>query len=119
MTQEQEKQIAALVKLGETRESAIQILKDDDEGFETEEMKEMEQKAKRINKNAKSVDAYGRKRNIVKKVDKDKSDIIQALGETLTDIADNVVVVNPEQKIDLWLNGSYYTVMLTKHRKAE
>lgn len=120
MTQEQEKQIAALVKLGNTREDAIQILKEDDEGFETDEMRAMAEKAKKngvLKTGAKSVNAYGKKVVRERKPNEEKREIIQILDEALTDVVDDVkTVTNPERQIDFEYNGKQYSVTLTEHR---
>lgn len=119
MTKEQEGQIQGFMKLGYTREEAIQFLKEDEEGVETEEMKEMARKAKEngaLKIGAKSVDAYGKKRVRERKPNQSKRDIVQVLDEALCDIADNVTVVNVERQVDFILDGVNYSVTLTAHR---
>ena len=119
MTKEQEGQIQGFMKLGYTREEAIQFLKEDEEGVETEEMKEMARKAKEngaLKIGAKSVDAYGKKRVRERKPNQSKRDIVQVLDEALCDIADNVTVVNVERQVDFILDGINYSVTLTAHR---
>ena len=119
MTAAQEKQIAALMKLGNTREEAIETLRADDEGVETEEMKEMAKKAKAngvLKTGAKSVNAYGKKVVRERKPDEDKREIVQILDDALCDLADNVTLINPERQVDFELNGKFYSVTLTQHR---
>lgn len=119
MTKEQEGQIQGFMKLGYTREEAIQFLKEDEEGVETEEMKEMARKAKEngaLKIGAKSVDAYGKKRIRERKPNQSKRDIVQVLDEALCDIADDVTVVNVERQVDFILDGVNYSVTLTAHR---
>lgn len=119
MTKEQEGQIQGFMKLGYTREEAIQFLKEDEEGVETEEMKEMARKAKEngaLKIGAKSVDAYGKKRVRERKPNQSKRDIVQVLDEALCDIADDVTVVNVERQVDFILDGVNYSVTLTAHR---
>lgn len=117
--QEREKQIQALMSLGNTREEAEQTLIDDDLDIETDEMKEMAKKAKAsgaLKVGAKSVDAYGKKRVREHKDNADKQEIISTIDDALCDLVDNVTVSNKERQIDFEYNGVKYSVTLTAHR---
>ena len=93
-----------------------------DKGHKTEHdlTPEQEKNAKVWRKGAKSqaaVDAYGKthvKRE--RKPNADKREIIQTLDEALTDLVDNVVVINTERQIDFCYNDINYSVTLTAHR---
>ena len=117
-TAEEERQIAAFMKMGDTREEAEAAILEDREDIETPEMKEMAKGAKEngsLRTGEHSVDAYGRKRTRERKPNEDKRLIIDCLKDTLADF-DNCEVVNAERQIDFHLNGVHYSVTLTAHR---
>lgn len=117
-TAEEERQIQAFMKMGDTREEAEQAILEDREDIETPEMKEMAKGAKEngsLRTGEHSVDAYGRKRTRERKPNEDKRLIIDCLKDTLADF-DNCEVVNAERQIDFHLNGVHYSVTLTAHR---
>lgn len=117
-TAEEERQIQAFMKMGDTREEAEQAILEDREDIETPEMKEMAKGAKEngsLRTGEHSVDAYGRKRTRERKPNEDKRLIIDCLKDTLADF-DNCEVINAERQIDFHLNGIHYSVTLTAHR---
>ena len=76
---------------------------------------EQEQVSKDLRK-GRAVDAYGKERKRERKENPDKREIVQVLDEALTDLVDDVVVVNPERQIDFVFNGVHYSATLTAHR---
>jgi hypothetical protein len=117
-TAEEERQIAAFMKMGDTREEAEAAILEDRADVETEEMKAMAEGAKQngsLKTGTHSVDAYGRKRTRERKPNEDKRLIIDCLKDTLADF-DNCEIVNAERQIDFHLNGVHYSVTLTAHR---
>lgn len=68
---------------------------------------------------AKSVDAYGKKRTRVKKVNSEKVDIINALHNAIEEIAENLDIVNDERTLSFTIGENSYSVNLTCHRKAK
>lgn len=64
---------------------------------------------------------YDKKKGSVKrerKSDEEKREIITLIENTFKEAYPkaSVEVVNIEQKVDVKVNGNYYTIMLTKHR---
>lgn len=64
---------------------------------------------------------YDKKKGSVKrerKPDEEKREIIALIENTFKEAYSeaSVEVVNIEQKVDVKVNGNYYTIMLTKHR---
>lgn len=64
---------------------------------------------------------YDKKKGSVKrerKPDEEKREIIALIENTFKETYPeaSVEVVNIEQKVDIKVNGNYYTIMLTKHR---
>lgn len=125
MTKEKEIQ-NYMEKLEISREEAEQLWKDDHEGTVTPEMEEMERKAKKIKRNAKSL-APKKKIERVKKVDPIKREIIATITNNLSrcwfdGLGDDqsephfIHVTNPERYIDFFVGTDHYTITLTKHR---
>jgi hypothetical protein len=118
-THEEQKQIEALMKLGNSREEAEQVILDDRAEVETPEMKAMAESAKKnglLKVGARVEDAYGRKRTRVIKPNLTKLEIIQTVAEGMAELPDKLEVVNPERQIDFWLDGKHYSLTLTQHR---
>ena len=118
-THEEQKQIEALMKLGNSREEAEQVILDDRAEVETPEMKAMAESAKKnglLKVGARVEDAYGRKRVRVIKPNLTKREIIQTVAEGMAELPDKLEVVNPERQIDFWLDGKHYSLTLTQHR---
>lgn len=119
MTQKEKEIRAYMEKLEISREEAEQLWEDDNSDFESEEMKEMADKAKKnglLKTGARqTVDPNGKKRVRERKPNEDKRLLIDCLLDALKDF-DNAVVVNPERQVDFHLNGTHYSVTLTAHR---
>ena len=121
-THEEQKQIEALMKLGNSREEAEQVILDDRAEVETPEMKAMAESAKKnglLKVGARVEDAYGRKRVRVMKPNLTKREIIQTVAEGMAELPDRLEVVNPERQIDFWLDGNHYSLTLTQHRQKK
>lgn len=119
MTQKEKEIRAYMEKLEISREEAEQLWEDDNSDFESEEMKEMADKAKKnglLKTGARqTVDPNGKKRVRERKPNEDKRLLIDCLMDALKDF-DSAEVVNPERQVDFHLNGTHYSVTLTAHR---
>lgn len=118
MTKEQE--ILHLMKsLDISREEAEQLWEDDHNDYESDEMRQMGENAKKnglLKVGARQVvDPKGQKKTRERKPNDDKRFLIDCLHDTLKDF-DNCEVVNVERQIDFHLNGVHYSVTLTAHR---
>lgn len=119
MTKEQEIQKHMQV-LGLTREQAEQLWEDDNSDFVSEEMAEMERKAKANRRYAQS----GKPRAKAKqepKIDQEKANIIDficgcMLNNTHIMQLDDIEVVNPQREITFRVGENEYSLVLTKHR---
>ena len=114
-----ENEILHLMKaLDISREEAEQLWEDDNNDYESDEMKEMAEKAKKnglLKVGARQVEPAKEKKTRERKPNEDKRFLIDCLFDSLKDF-DNCEIVNPERQIDFWLNGIHYSVTLTAHR---
>lgn len=102
-----------------TREEAEQLWEDDNSGFESDEMKEMAQKAK---ENVKRYEQGEKKRKTAKKerkVDETKGRLIADVRVLLEGLHAENVSVKTETEINFDFEGENYTFKLTKHRKPK
>lgn len=115
MTREQEIQKHMQV-LGLTREQAEQLWEDDNSDFVSEEMAEMERKAK-ANRRYEQSDKPRAKAKREVKIDEEKVKIIDFLMQVfaVSDVS-QLEVKNPQREIAFQLNGADYSLTLTKHR---
>ena len=115
MTKEQEIQRHMQV-LGLTREQAEQLWEDDNSDYVSEEMAEMERKAK-ANRRYEQSDKPRAKAKREPKIDQEKVKIIDFLMRVLADSdVSQLEVKNPQREIAFQLNGEDYSLTLTKHR---
>ena len=101
-----------------SREEAEQLWEDDNNDYESDEMKEMAEKAKKnglLKVGARQAGPAIEKKPRERKPNEDKRFLIDCLSDSVKDF-DNYSVVNPERQIDFWLNGVHYSVTLTAHR---
>ena len=114
-----EKEIVHLMKsLDISREEAEQLWEDDNNDYESDEMKEMAEKAKKnglLKVGARQAGPVTEKKPRERKPNEDKRFLIDCLFDSLKDF-DNCEIVNPERQIDFLLNGVHYSVTLTAHR---
>ena len=114
-----EKEIVHLMKsLDISREEAEQLWEDDNNDYESDEMKEMAEKAKKnglLKVGARQAGPATEKKTRERKPNEDKRFLIDCLFDGLKDF-DNCEIVNPERQIDFLLNGVHYSVTLTAHR---
>ena len=114
-----EKEIVHLMKsLDISREEAEQLWEDDNNDYESDEMKEMAEKAKKnglLKVGARQAGPTTEKKPRERKPNEDKRFLIDCLFDSLKDF-DNCEIVNPERQIDFLLNGVHYSVTLTAHR---
>ena len=114
-----ENEILHLMKtLDISREEAEQLREDDNNDYESDEMKEMAEKAKKnglLKVGARQAEPAKEKKTRERKPNEDKRFLIDCLFDSLKDF-DNCEIVNPERQIDFWLNGIHYSATLTAHR---
>lgn len=109
---EKEKEIQRHMQvLGLTREQAEQLWEEDNSDFVSEEMAEMERKAKQ-NRRYEQADKPRAKANREKKLDSEKVEIIKILKKALTDKGFNAIIVNEQREISF----NDFSITLTKHR---
>ena len=115
MTREQEIQ-KHIELLGLTREQAEQLWEEDNADYVSEEMAEMERKAK-ANRRYEQSDKPRAKAKREVKVDEERVKIIDFLMRVLADSdVSQLEVKNPQREIVFQLNGADYSLTLTKHR---
>ena len=116
---DKEKEIVHLMKsLDISREEAEQLWEDDNNDYESDEMKEMAEKAKKnglLKVGARQAGPATEKKARERKPNEDKRFLIDCLSDSVKDF-DNYSIVNPERQIDFWLNNVHYSVTLTAHR---
>lgn len=114
---EKEQEIQRHMKvLGLTREQAEQLWEEDNSDYVSEEIAEMERKAK-ANRRYEQSDKPRAKVKREVKVDEEKVKIINFLMRVLTDSdVSQLEVKNPQREIAFQLNGEDYSLTLTKHR---
>ena len=114
-----ENEIVHLMKsLDISREEAEQLWEDDNNDYESDEMKEMAEKAKKnglLKVGARQAGPATEKKPRERKPNEDKRFLIDCLLGSLKDF-DNCEIVNPERQIDFCLNGVHYSTALTAHR---
>ena len=106
-------------KLQISREEAEQLWEDDNSGYVSDEMKEMERKAK---ENVKRYEQSEKKRKKVvkeRKVDEIKGRILADIKEVLKALGADVKEVKTETEIKFVFDNDDYTLKLTKHRKPK
>lgn len=102
--------------LGLTREQAEQLWEEDNADYVSEEMAEMERKAK-ANRRYEQSDKPRAKAKREVKVDEEKVKIIDFLMRVFADSdVSQLEIKNPQREIALQLNGADYSLTLTKHR---
>ena len=124
MTKEQEIQKHMQI-LGLTREQAEQLWEDDNSDFVSEEMAEMERKAK-ANRRYEQSDKPRAKTKKEPKIDQEKANILVEIESSMISrhsIVDegewdfeNVVIANPQREITFRVGENEYSLVLTKHR---
>ena len=119
MTKEQEIQKHMQV-LGLTREQAEQLWEDDNSDYVSEEMAEIERKAK-ANRRYEQSDKPRAKAKREPKIDQEKVNIIDfiwgcMLNNTHIMQLDDVEVSNPQREITFRVGENEYSLVLTKHR---
>lgn len=115
MTREQEIQ-KHIELLGLTREQAEQLWEEDNADYVSEEMAEMERKAK-ANRRYEQSDKPRAKAKREVKIDEEKVKIIDFLMRVLADSdVSQLEIKNPQREIAFQLNGADYSLTLTKHR---
>lgn len=113
-----EKEIQHLMKsLDISREEAEQLWEDDNSDYESDEMRQMGENAKKNGLLKVGAKASNERKATTRerKPNEDKRYLMDCLHDTLKDF-DECAVVNPERQIDFALNGVHYSVTLTAHR---
>ena len=124
MTKEEEIQKHMQV-LGLTREEAEQLWEDDNSDFVSEEMAEMERKAK-ANRRYEQSDKPRAKAKREPKIDQEKVNILVEIKGAMVNRSsiigdgdwdfENVDIVNPQREITFRIGENEYSLVLTKHR---
>lgn len=120
MTKNDEK-LNALLKLGMTREEALQVLADDndiDHGVKKDFdlTPEQQKNAQKYTRTGTRKSAGGTKRP--RKENPLKREIIQAVFAAVQGY-DNPQITNPEKEISFFANGESFSITLTQHRKPK
>ena len=114
--------VAALMKLGMSKEEALQVIADDadiDHGKSKDfdlsaEQQKIARKYTRTGTRKGGTTAKPRKEN------PDKREIISVIDDALWPLVNNdLKVTNPERQIDFEYNGNSYSITLTQHRKPK
>lgn len=114
MTKEEEIKVY-MEKLGLSREEAEQLWKDDHSSYETPEMKQMEQKSKKLNRREKSTTP--KKRNSrERKVDTEKKRILSNCKVLIEGMGGIVTKVTNETDFSFDFNDYHYTLKIIRHR---
>ena len=105
---------------GCTREFAESTFIEDTDSTSEEELNAIAKQAQtnKVDKpKARSVDAYGKKRNRTKKENPDRANIMGLVSEALQgNVEPFEMAANEENKINFMFNGVSYTITLTAHR---
>ena len=115
-----EKEILHAMKtLDLTREEAIEMLQEDEEIDRGANPHPLTAEQEKASKAARIVSTGPRTAPVKRerKPNEAKREIIQVLDEALTDIADDVTVINVERQIDFVMDGIRYRVVLSAPRK--
>lgn len=107
-------------KLGISEEEAIELIKFDNDEIDNDEVTELEQKAKKVKESKKRSPLEKVKNAKAKKKTDENKEKIMALLEDL--VKGNELFTNPKNvtptKITFTVNGEFFTISLTKHKKC-
>lgn len=126
MTREQEIQHHTK-QLKISREEAEQLYEDDHSDTVLPEVAEMEAKAKKLKRRYEGDTTKRAGGGRTQKIDSDKVEIIQTIAKNLTRCVfdqrplkepHNITIKNPQQEVTFYVGEDFYSVTLTKHRKA-
>ena len=106
-----------MAKLDLSREEAIQLIKDEEEGVETPEQIELTAKAKANLPRHYETSTEPRKKAVkVRKVDEVKKDLLSDFEDSLPFGCD-CLFQSTETELHFRYEGEYYTLKLTRHSK--
>ena len=113
--------LEALMKLGMSRDEALQVLADDDDIDHGEKKdfdltKEQEKVAKQYTRTGTRKSVNGKKPT--RKENPLKREIIATLFDALQDY-EQPQIANPEREISFFANGESFSITLTQHRKPK
>lgn len=103
-------------------EEAKQLWEDDQEDFIGDAGEEMTVKAKEVMRTIHDARTFDKNKPKVERVRKEnptKRTIIQALSDTVGEIAENVKITNIEKYISFQMNGEEYEINLIQKRKKK
>jgi hypothetical protein len=108
-------------KLDISLNEAVQVWLEDNGYEKNAEVEELTKKAKenRVTATVHGVVAKRGKREVTRKEDVNKRELIKFLADALEKAEIGGVVSNPEKKIDFEYNGAKYTLDLIKHREPK
>lgn len=112
-----------LVGTGISEEDAYRTLVDDKTLYKDKEaqwLEVQERKTGIMKIRARGPDAYKGIQPIrPHKPNYTRQEIIQTIFEGLEELPDSIMIIEPEKRIDFWLDGERYTVTLTHHKKEK
>lgn len=122
--EERQKKKIALINLGMSAEEAEEVLTADDEIDKGKKLFELSAEGKQAEKKYKNCGVrtvkspYGQTVQKEKKVDAEKTAIIEALCFAISPFADDKIqVINAEREIEFTHNGKKYRIVLSAPRK--
>ena len=106
-----------MTKLDLSREEAIQLIKDEEEGVETPEQIELTAKAKANLSRHYETSTEPRKKAVkIRKIDETKKDLLADFEDSLPFGCD-CLFQDTETELHFRYEGEYYTLKLTRHSK--
>lgn len=109
-------------KLDISREEAEQLFEDEQENWQSEEMKEMEKKAKKLSRTIHDARTFDPKKPKIERKraeNPEKQQIINELFEKVTQFADTVEITNKEKYISFKIGENDYEINLILKRKPK
>jgi hypothetical protein len=101
-----------------SREQAEELWNQDNSDYMSEEMAEMEKKAKKLPRRYEKDTSKKRKQTEkIRKIDSEKLDILTKVKSTIETISDSEVVQKTETELNFSRGVNDYTLKLIKHRK--
>lgn len=110
-----DKEIDKLVNIGLSIQEAIETYLDDEGITHNAEQEASIQASKEVGRHYESSAKPRKKSTKPRKIDEEKKEILAKIAENLPENAENIAIIT-ETCIDFVLNGTNYTIKLTKHR---
>jgi len=110
-----DKEIDSLVNIGMSIQEAIETCLDDRGITHNAEQEASVEASKEIGRHYENSGKKRKKADKPRKIDEEKREILAKIAENMPENAENIVIIT-ETCIDFTLNGTNYTLKLTKHR---